>query len=187
MLGSTGNENIYEVRLAGIQEAAKAEIEKLKLSQDITLKENNIRLLEQELQQADDDNEQLQKEIDQLQIDIEIEKKRQITLTAAAGSQILQGIIKSNTGLISKLSGVPKQKLDSAFQGEQLQEADKTHIKDEYTPFVEQLHALFKTMSQEQFLQFWSISVAVDSDIQKGDGNLLKEIMQNNEIPLQTQ
>lgn len=140
-------------------ETLREEISTLK--GEITTKDKTIEKLSKKLERSEERIEELEK--------MKPENSLGGIALKALGQSILTGVVKSNTGMISALSGIPKPTLDAAMAAQDdgmdqySAEADddgadiEVESEDPRSPQLQQISSWTKNLSDEEFNQYLAI------------------------------
>lgn len=141
------------------QDAATLREEIANLKGEIATKDKTIEKLSRKLEQSEERVEELEK--------MKPENSLGGIALKALGQSILTGVVKSNTGVISALSGIPKPTLDAAMAAQDdgmeqyTAETDDEDVEVESesprAPQLQQIEAWAKGLTDEEFNQFLAI------------------------------
>ena len=141
------------------QDAATLREEISALKGEIATKDKTIEKLSRKLERSEERVEELEK--------MKPENSLGGIALKALGQSILTGVVKSNTGVISALSGIPKPALDAAMAAQDdgmeqyTAETDDEDVEVESesprAPQLQQIEAWAKGLTDEEFNQFLAI------------------------------
>ena len=141
------------------QDAATLREEIASLKGEIATKDKTIEKLSRKLERSEERVEELEK--------MKPENSLGGIALKALGQSILTGVVKSNTGVISALSGIPKPTLDAAmaaqddgmeqYSAETDDEDVEVESESPRAPQLQQIEAWTKGLTDEEFNQFLAI------------------------------